>query len=55
MNGREKGDPICDSSDRWFLQAVIVDGTAHIVPAGELENEPVKERLSVEAQPSAEL
>jgi hypothetical protein len=32
-----------------------MDGTAHIVPTGELENEPVKEQLSVAAQPSTEL
>ena len=43
------------SGDRWFLQEVTMDGTAHIVPTGELENEPVKEQLSVAAQPSTEL
>lgn len=43
------------SGDRWFLQEVTMDGTAHIVPTGALEQEPVKEQLSVEAQPSTEL
>ena len=43
------------SGDRWFLQEVTLDGTAHILPAGDLEKEPVKERLAVEARPSTEL
>ena len=42
------------SGDRWFLQEVTLAGTAHVLPTGELEKEPVKERLSVEAQPSIE-
>ncbi|MGC1451081.1 MAG: hypothetical protein WA830_13720 [Candidatus Sulfotelmatobacter sp.] len=43
------------SGDRWFLQEVTLDGTAHILPTGDLEKELVKERLSVEARPSTEL
>jgi hypothetical protein len=42
------------SGDRWFLQEVTLDGTAHILPAGDLEKELVKERLSVGARPSTE-
>ena len=42
------------SGDRWFLQEVTLDGTAHILPTADLEKEVVKERLSVEARPSTE-
>jgi hypothetical protein len=42
------------AGDRWYLQEVTVDGTARIVPTGELQKELVKEQLSVEAQPSIE-
>ena len=42
------------SGDRWLLQEVTLDGTAHVLPTGELDEELVKERLSVEAQPSME-
>jgi hypothetical protein len=40
--------------DRWFLQEVSLGGTGHVLPASELEREPVNESLSVEAQPSIE-
>jgi hypothetical protein len=43
------------SGDRWILQEVTLDGTAHILPTGEVEKALVKERLSVEARPSTEL
>jgi hypothetical protein len=42
------------SGDRWLLQEVTLDGTAHVLPTGKLDKELVKERLSVEAQPSME-
>jgi hypothetical protein len=42
------------AGDRWYLQEVTLDGMAHIVPTGELQKELVRERLSVEAQPSTE-
>jgi hypothetical protein len=42
------------AGDRWYLQEVTVDGTARIVPTGELQKALVKEQLSVEAQPSIE-
>jgi hypothetical protein len=42
------------SGDRWLLQEVTLDGTAHVLSSGELDKELVKERLSVEAQPSME-
>jgi hypothetical protein len=42
------------SGDRWFLQEVTLAGTAHVLPTGELDKGRVKERLSVESQPSIE-
>ena len=42
------------SGDRWFLQEVTQYGKAHVLPTGELEKDLVKERLSVEAEPSFE-
>jgi hypothetical protein len=43
------------SGDRWFLQEVTLDGTAHVLSTGDLEKERVKERLSLEARPATEL
>jgi hypothetical protein len=42
------------SGDRWFLQEVTRDGTAHVLPPGKSEKELLKERLLVEARPSIE-
>jgi len=39
------------AGDRWYLQEVTVDRTAHILSTGELQKELVKEQLSLEAQP----
>jgi hypothetical protein len=39
------------AGDHWILREVTLDGTAHVLPKGELEKELADELLSVEAQP----